>query len=118
MTKPPRLLSASLMLALCFSTLAAKDNDTKKEQHNPRHKNEQKAWPNSGKHKDSDANDEWKRQTEGHRPHDMNGDGVISRQEWPGNDQSFKQLDRDNNGVLDDRDREAVRKSKRDAVHR
>lgn len=45
------------------------------------------------------------RQTEGHRPQDSNGDGRITRDEWPGNDQSFKKLDRDGDGALTSRDR-------------
>jgi Ca2+-binding EF-hand superfamily protein len=31
---------------------------------------------------------------------DKNGDGMISRQEWPGNDTSFRNHDRNNDGVL------------------
>lgn len=48
---------------------------------------------------------EWRKKTEGHKPVDKDGDGVISRDEWPGDDESFKSLDVDKNGILDDRDR-------------
>jgi hypothetical protein len=48
---------------------------------------------------------EMRRTTEGHRPQDLNGDGVISRKEWPGDDQSFRELDRDGDGMLSSRDR-------------
>src|SRR5688572_24440168 len=47
----------------------------------------------------------WARRTEGHRPHDMNGDGKITRNEWPGNDESFHRLDRDRDGVISQYDR-------------
>ena len=46
------------------------------------------------------------RRTEGHRPHDLNGDGRVTRNEWPGNDASFKKLDRDGDGVISRYDRE------------
>ena len=45
------------------------------------------------------------RRTEGHRPQDLNGDGRITRKEWPGNDTSFKELDRNGDGVITDYDR-------------
>jgi EF hand len=48
---------------------------------------------------------EMKRSTEGHRPQDLNGDGVITRNEWPGNDVSFRELDSDGDGALTKRDR-------------
>jgi hypothetical protein len=48
---------------------------------------------------------DWKRSTEGHRPQDLNGDGVITRNEWPGNDESFRQADTDRDGVLTNKDR-------------
>jgi hypothetical protein len=47
----------------------------------------------------------WARRTEGHRPHDRNGDGRITRNEWPGNDQSFRRLDRDGDGIISQYDR-------------
>jgi Ca2+-binding EF-hand superfamily protein len=35
-----------------------------------------------------------------HRGMDQNGDGVITRDEWRGNDQSFRQHDRNGDGVI------------------
>ena len=43
--------------------------------------------------------------TQGHRPHDLNGDGVITRNEWPGNDNSWRRMDRNGDGVISDADR-------------
>lgn len=57
------------------------------------------------------------RRTEGHRPHDLNGDGRVTRNEWPGNDTSFRQLDRDGDGVISRYDRE-LRSDRRDSTHR
>jgi hypothetical protein len=45
------------------------------------------------------------RETQGHQPHDRNGDGVVSRDEWPGTAESFRRLDRDKDGLLTGRDR-------------
>lgn len=50
---------------------------------------------------------------QGHRPHDYNGDGVITRNEWPGSSQSFRQLDRDRDGVISQYDRSMNRGSDR-----
>jgi hypothetical protein len=102
-----KITTLLLALLISFMPLDAKEKAKGKDKskHNPKHKNEQASWPNSGKHEDSDSNDEFKRQTEGHRAQDLNGDGVISRHEWPGNDASFAELDLDRNGVLDKRDR-------------
>ena len=47
----------------------------------------------------------WARRTEGHRPHDLNGDGRITRNEWPGNDESFRRLDRNGDGIISEYDR-------------
>jgi hypothetical protein len=114
-----KLTTVLLLAAISLAPVEAKDKGKDKSKHNPKHKNEQAAWPNSGKHKDSDAKDEFKRQTEGHRPQDLNGDGVISRHEWPGNDVSFAALDRDGNGVLDKRDRGvAAQQGTRSRVHK
>ena len=116
-----KITTLLLALLISFVPLDAKDKEKGKDKskHNPNHKNEQASWPNSGKHKDSDANDEFKRQTEGHRPQDLNGDGVISRHEWPGNDTSFAELDRDGNGVLDKKDREVgAKQGTRSRVHK
>lgn len=58
------------------------------------------------------------RDTRGHVPHDANGDGVVSRHEWPGNDQSWRNQDRNGDGVIDDLDRRmaprGARKARRD----
>jgi hypothetical protein len=45
------------------------------------------------------------RRTQGHKPHDANGDGVIDRKEWPGDDKSFEKLDRDRDGKISENDR-------------
>ena len=49
---------------------------------------------------------EMQRRTERMRGLDSNRDGMISRQEWRGNDRSFAKLDRDRDGVLTTRDRD------------
>jgi hypothetical protein len=49
----------------------------------------------------------------GHRPFDNNGDGVVTRREWPGNGNSFRRLDRDHDGVLSERDRRLQRRDSR-----
>lgn len=46
------------------------------------------------------------RETQGHRPHDLNGDGKISRKEWPGDDGSFREMDRNGDGFITDADRQ------------
>ncbi|HET8548048.1 MAG TPA: hypothetical protein VFL57_08590 [Bryobacteraceae bacterium] len=47
---------------------------------------------------------------------DSNGDGIISRGEWRGNDQSFSRHDRDGDGLITsrDRDRRYTQRSSRD----
>jgi hypothetical protein len=35
-----------------------------------------------------------------HRGLDRNGDGVITRREWRGNDRSFENMDRNHDGIL------------------
>jgi len=57
------------------------------------------------------------RSTQGHRGQDLNGDGVISRDEWPGNDQSFRQEDRNGDGVISDADRKLAPKAGNSRVH-
>ena len=57
------------------------------------------------------------RRTEGHRPHDLNGDGRVTRNEWPGNDTSFRQLDRDGDGVISHYDRE-LQSDRRNSTYR
>jgi hypothetical protein len=75
------LLVAPMALMLSLGSLDAKDKPKAKEEKG------------------------WKRSTEGHRPQDLNGDGVITRNEWPGNDESFRQVDTDGDGVLTKKDR-------------
>jgi hypothetical protein len=53
------------------------------------------------------SDDHWPRETRsGHQPKDQNGDGVVTRNEWPGNDDAFRELDRNGDGVLSSADRE------------
>jgi hypothetical protein len=49
--------------------------------------------------------EEWKHKGQGHFPHDANGDVIVSRSEWPGNDDTFRRLDRNGDGVLSEADR-------------
>lgn len=72
-------------------------------------------WERYGRDRYYDG-DGWARRTEGHRPHDLNGDGLITRNEWPGNNNSFRQLDRNGDGVISRYDR-ALR-SNSDNIHR
>ena len=69
----------------------------------------------------SRTNDDWRRTTEDDRNRrtdegwrnrqdrmrglDTNNDGIVTRDEWRGNDQSFSRLDRDGNGRIDSNDR-------------
>lgn len=48
----------------------------------------------------------WPRATQGHVPHDLNGDGLITRREWPGNSVSFRRMDRNGDGIITDADRQ------------
>lgn len=91
------LLTVPLAIALCAPDGPAKEKE----------KEEGKAArAHAKKSPESDRNSkEWKRATEGHRPQDLNGDGVITRNEWPGNDASFRELDRDGDGALTRKDR-------------
>ena len=53
-----------------------------------------------------------------HRGMDVNGDGVITRSEWRGNDRSFEQHDRNDDGVLSgDEVRPGAQKMKHDRNH-
>jgi hypothetical protein len=112
------LILMPLMVALCAPVADAKDRSDKwarkseKEQEKLRKRNE-KERAKQRKHSEQ----EWRRSTEGHRPQDMNGDGVISRNEWPGNDVSFRELDLDHDGVLTDRDRRLSREGSRGRVY-
>jgi hypothetical protein len=88
------LLTIPLAIGLCALDSPAKDKRKGKAE---------RAHANNSK---SDGNNNgWKRATEGHRPQDLNGDGVITRNEWPGNDVSFRELDRDGDGALTRKDR-------------
>jgi hypothetical protein len=58
------------------------------------------------------------RRTEGHRPQDLNGDGRITRNEWPGNDASFRRLDRNADGAITDYDRNYSRSTRQRSTHR
>ena len=112
------LILMPLMVVLCAPAADAKDRSDKwarkseKEQEKLGKRNE-KERAKQRKHSEQD----WRRSTEGHRPQDINGDGVISRREWPGNDVSFRELDRDHDGVLTDRDRRLGRESSRARVY-
>ncbi|HYO81153.1 MAG TPA: hypothetical protein VES20_07115 [Bryobacteraceae bacterium] len=57
----------------------------------------------------------WPRETRGHVPHDNNGNGVVDRSEWPGDDNAFRKLDRNGDGILSDADRKLQPKRR---VHR
>lgn len=46
------------------------------------------------------------------RAYDRNGDGVITRNEFPGNDTAFSRLDRNGDGVLSQADRDGRGKGK------
>src|SRR5215207_1278766 len=88
------LLMVPVAFALCTTGVAGKDKGK-----------EQKAEARQQKATAAKDDKEWKRATEGHRPQDLNGDGVITRNEWPGNDVSFQELDRDKDGALTSKDR-------------
>ena len=82
-----KVLLLPLALGLSIGTLPAKDKASHSE------KNE---------HAETTVVE--KRATEGHRSQDLNGDGVITRNEWPGHDVSFRELDRDGDGALTKKD--------------
>jgi hypothetical protein len=85
-------------------TLEAKDNSGKKG-------------TVKAKHTDRRVTEDWPRETRsGHQPKDQNGDGVVSRDEWPGDDKAFGALDRNGDGVLSSADRELKPKDGR--VHK
>ncbi|HYP08146.1 MAG TPA: hypothetical protein VER03_18075 [Bryobacteraceae bacterium] len=93
------LLSLPVGLLLSVSGAEAKDKDKTAMA-------KEKPLQTSSKSTDKGPEDKHlKRATEGHRPQDLNGDGIITRNEWPGNDQSFKQLDEDGDGSLTNKDR-------------
>ena len=90
------LLALPVALLLSNPGLEAKDEG--------KAKNKQTADKNNKNKQKTSVND-WKRSTEGHRPQDLDGDGIITRDEWPGNDVSFREVDKDGDGVLTNRDR-------------
>ena len=90
------ILVLPLALTLSVGTLPAKDKSQDKPSRTEKKDNADK----------TTAEKNWKRATEGHRPQDLNGDGVITRNEWPGNDVSFRELDRDGDGALTNKDRD------------
>jgi hypothetical protein len=47
-----------------------------------------------------------RRETERMRGLDKNSDGVVTREEWRGNNSAFSRLDRDGDGVLTSKDRD------------
>lgn len=107
-----RKLFAILPLAGLMFVADATAADKASKEHRKAEKKEHKAEWKADKAHDNvdrrfDRQDDWMRATEGHQPHDLNGDGMIQRQEWPGNETSFRQLDRNRDGVLSDRDRNA-----------
>lgn len=112
------LLPVPLTMALVLSVAEAKDNAAKwakkseKEQAKQR-KRSDKELARQRKQSETD----WRQRTEGHRPQDLDGNGIITRNEWPGNDTSFRQLDWDGDGVLSDRDRRRSRDAGRSPVY-
>ena len=110
-----KLLTCLPLLAMMAMPVAADAKDN----HGKKHKNKAKdavEWRSRtereryGYRADPYA---WPRETRGHRPHDNNGDGVVTRNEWPGNLNSFRQLDRNRDGVLSDADRSLQRRHSR-----
>jgi hypothetical protein len=77
-----------------------KDEDRERKRDTDRERNRREDY----RYEDEDLAG-WARRTEGHRPHDRNGDGLITRNEWPGNDVSFRRLDRNGDGVISKYDR-------------
>jgi hypothetical protein len=55
------------------------------------------------------------RRTERLRGMDTDGDGIVSRSEWRGNEQAFSRLDRDRDGLITARDGE-LRRMKRSST--
>jgi hypothetical protein len=107
---------------LAGSPAEAKDDKAKKQNSNAKRAQEQSSHKRGGNEtgrsgKDTERQLAIPRRTEGHRPHDSNGDGVITRHEWPGNDVSFQRLDRDGDGVISRYDR-SLNRDRGDEVHR
>ena len=51
------------------------------------------------------------------RPVDSDGDGKISRKEFPGPDELFKRFDANQDGYIDEKEREAMRAARRQGGH-
>jgi hypothetical protein len=105
-----RKLFACCTIALLLSApgaLQAKEaqekNGRSKEKHAAQSERQNESWP--------------RETTRGHRPHDDNGDGVVTRNEWPGDDDSFKRLDRNGDGSLSRADRQVKPRTER-RLHR
>ena len=99
-----KFLAVIPMLAL----LAAPVDLEAKNKHGKEHK-----WNGRNSSEWRGSSDQWRYRNspmrrgtmQGHYPHDANGDGVVSRREWPGNGNAFRQLDRNRDGVLSGADR-------------
>lgn len=85
------LFVAALALSLSVPAAEAKDKSNSK--------------PTGTRSGRATTEKDFKRGTEGHQPHDLNGDGQITRNEWPGNDTSYRQMDTNGDGVLTKKDR-------------
>ena len=59
----------------------------------------------------SKAQEAGKQHRSGRRTLDLNADGVVSRDEWRGNDESFAKIDTDRNGTLSREELAAARKT-------
>jgi Ca2+-binding EF-hand superfamily protein len=59
----------------------------------------------------SEAREAGKHHHSGRRTLDRNADGVVSRDEWRGNDESFAKIDTDRNGILSREELAAARKA-------
>ncbi|MBI4445313.1 MAG: EF-hand domain-containing protein [Acidobacteria bacterium] len=96
-----RLLVLPILLTLFLGgILFAKPPEGKSRSPHVR-KNERRAEDMRGR--ESHENFPWDRDhrnQQRHRGIDRNSDGIITRQEWPGNDQSFSKLDRNGDGIL------------------
>jgi hypothetical protein len=95
----------SVLLSL-FGLLAAVPAMEAENKGNSKNKAKQESKRESQRNRDQDEDlGGWARRTEGHRPHDLDGDGLITRKEWPGNDDSFRRLDRNGDGIISEYDR-------------
>ena len=109
MSMPVRTMTSALTLAalIAISPAMAKDN----RGHGPSRDHSMSKHESRGMHRgDSQrrTDHDWRRAESSrsrsgeyfHRGYDTNNDGFISRQEWRGNDTSFRQLDRNGDGVI------------------